>query len=92
VPVARVTPNAPPFLVIHGSKDSVIPVEQAQSFVQRLRGGLAFDGGLPGVARRGPWLWTSSTVNAPAWRRTRRRLFLTTFYRTETQIGAKEVI
>ena len=29
--------NAPPFLVIHGSRDSVIPVEQARSFVERLR-------------------------------------------------------
>ena len=29
--------NAPPFLVIHGSSDSVIPVEQARSFVERLR-------------------------------------------------------
>ena len=37
-PIARVHRNAPPFLVIHGSKDSVIPVEQARSFVERLRG------------------------------------------------------
>jgi acetyl esterase/lipase len=36
-PIARVHRNAPPFLVIHGSKDSVIPVEQARSFVERLR-------------------------------------------------------
>ena len=36
-PIARVHPNAPPFLVIHGSNDSVIPVEQARSFVERLR-------------------------------------------------------
>lgn len=36
-PIARVHRNAPPFLVIHGSKDSVIPVEQARSFVDRLR-------------------------------------------------------
>ncbi|CAM4439786.1 Carboxylesterase NlhH [Mycobacterium basiliense] len=36
-PIARVHTNAPPFLVIHGSSDSVIPVAQARSFVERLR-------------------------------------------------------
>lgn len=36
-PIQRVTRNAPPFLVIHGSRDCVIPVEQARSFVERLR-------------------------------------------------------
>src|SRR5262249_4748907 len=36
-PIARVHSNAPPFLVIHGSRDSVIPIEQARSFVERLR-------------------------------------------------------
>ncbi|BBY63663.1 alpha/beta hydrolase [Mycolicibacterium helvum] len=37
-PIARIHPKAPPFLVVHGSGDSVIPVEQARSFVERLRG------------------------------------------------------
>jgi acetyl esterase/lipase len=36
-PIARIHPKAPPFLVVHGSGDSVIPVAQAQSFVDRLR-------------------------------------------------------
>jgi acetyl esterase/lipase len=36
-PIARIHPKAPPFLVVHGSGDSVIPVEQARSFVERLR-------------------------------------------------------
>jgi acetyl esterase/lipase len=36
-PIAQVHPDAPPFLVIHGSGDSVIPVAQARSFVERLR-------------------------------------------------------
>ena len=36
-PIARINPDAPPFLVIHGSSDKVIPVEQARSFVERLR-------------------------------------------------------
>jgi acetyl esterase/lipase len=36
-PIHRAHRNAPPFLVIHGSRDRVIPVEQARSFVDRLR-------------------------------------------------------
>ena len=36
-PIARVHPEAPPFLVVHGSGDTVIPVAQARSFVERLR-------------------------------------------------------
>jgi acetyl esterase/lipase len=36
-PVARVRPDAPPFLVVHGSADTVIPVAQAREFVERLR-------------------------------------------------------
>ncbi|MCW2655054.1 MAG: esterase [Mycobacterium sp.] len=38
-PIARVRPDAPPFLVVHGTADTVIPVEQAQMFVERLRAG-----------------------------------------------------
>ena len=36
-PIARVHLEATPFLVIHGSNDTVIPVAQARSFVERLR-------------------------------------------------------
>jgi acetyl esterase/lipase len=36
-PIARVNADAPPFLVIHGTGDTVIPVEQARGFVERLR-------------------------------------------------------
>ncbi len=36
-PIARVHQDAPPFLVIHGSADNVIPVEQARSFVGSLQ-------------------------------------------------------
>ena len=35
-PIARVRADAPPFLVVHGSADSLIPVEQARAFVERL--------------------------------------------------------
>jgi acetyl esterase/lipase len=37
-PVSQVRADAPPFLVIHGTHDSVIPVEVARAFVRRLRG------------------------------------------------------
>jgi acetyl esterase/lipase len=36
-PVTRVGPHAPPFFVLHGANDSLIPVEQARWFVERLR-------------------------------------------------------
>ncbi|WP_162464284.1 MULTISPECIES: alpha/beta hydrolase [unclassified Mycolicibacterium] len=36
-PIAQIHPDAPPFLVIHGTADSVIPVAQARSFVDRLK-------------------------------------------------------
>lgn len=36
-PIAQVHPDAPPFLVVHGSADTVIPVGQARGFVERLR-------------------------------------------------------
>lgn len=35
-PIARVHPDAPPFFVVHGSKDHVIPVAQARQFVEKL--------------------------------------------------------
>jgi acetyl esterase/lipase len=37
-PVHRVHAGAPPFLVIHGSADSLVPVADARRFVERLRG------------------------------------------------------
>jgi acetyl esterase/lipase len=36
-PLARVTDSAPPFFVVHGGSDFVIPVAQARTFVDRLR-------------------------------------------------------
>jgi acetyl esterase/lipase len=36
-PMDRVHSFAPPFLVVHGSHDSLIPVGEARSFVDRLR-------------------------------------------------------
>ncbi|ODR05072.1 esterase [Mycolicibacillus koreensis] len=36
-PILRVHPQAPPFLVVHGTRDTVIPVAQARDFVAELR-------------------------------------------------------
>jgi acetyl esterase/lipase len=36
-PIARTHADAPPFLVVHGSGDTVIPVQQARDFVAKLR-------------------------------------------------------
>jgi dipeptidyl aminopeptidase/acylaminoacyl peptidase len=38
-PVSRVHPQAPPFLVVHGDRDTVVPVEDARRFVQAFRDG-----------------------------------------------------
>jgi acetyl esterase/lipase len=35
-PLFRVHPEAPPFFVLHGTADSVIPVEEAREFVAAL--------------------------------------------------------
>ena len=36
-PITYVNPDAPPFFVLHGRNDSLIPVEQARAFVGQLR-------------------------------------------------------
>jgi acetyl esterase/lipase len=36
-PIHRLTPNAPPFFVVHGEDDSIIPVEEAREFVAAMR-------------------------------------------------------
>ena len=51
-PVDRIHKNAPPFLVIHGSNDNLIPVGEARAFIERLRSVSAATVGyveLPGV-------------------------------------------
>jgi acetyl esterase/lipase len=35
--ISHVGPHAPPFFVLHGTNDSLVPVEQARSFVDELR-------------------------------------------------------
>lgn len=36
-PIARVRLDAPPFLIVHGAADTVVPVAQARDFADRLR-------------------------------------------------------
>jgi acetyl esterase/lipase len=36
-PIAHVSADAPPFFVLHGRNDSLVPVEQARAFTARLR-------------------------------------------------------
>ncbi|MBD3646337.1 MAG: prolyl oligopeptidase family serine peptidase, partial [Pseudomonadales bacterium] len=35
-PLVQVNPDAPPFLIIHGDKDTLVPVEEARLFAERL--------------------------------------------------------
>jgi acetyl esterase/lipase len=51
-PVDRIHPDAPPFLLVHGSRDNLIPVGEAREFVEKLRSVSAATVGyieLPGV-------------------------------------------
>ncbi|MBC2958993.1 alpha/beta hydrolase [Nocardioides deserti] len=36
-PILRITPDAPDFFVLHGAYDTLVPVSQARSFVEKLR-------------------------------------------------------
>ena len=36
-PITRISPEAPPFLIIHGDKDTLVPVEQARIFTEELK-------------------------------------------------------
>src|SRR5262249_31399656 len=37
-PIALVRPDAPPFFVVHGTLDTLVPVNEARRFVAALRG------------------------------------------------------
>ncbi|MCZ0731001.1 alpha/beta hydrolase [Mycolicibacterium iranicum] len=90
-PMARIHSEAPPFLVIHGTGDSVIPVAQAQGFVERLRNVSRSIVGyieLPG-AGHGFDMTDGARTGATA---TAIGLFLNHIHRNRSLIGAKEVI
>ncbi|MGE0215113.1 alpha/beta hydrolase fold domain-containing protein [Mycolicibacterium sp.] len=90
-PIARVHPEAPPFLVVHGTGDSVIPVAQARSFVDRLQQVSRSVVGyleLPG-AGHGFDMTDGARTGAVS---TAIGLFLNHIHRNRSLIGAKEVI
>ncbi|MGB0435958.1 MAG: alpha/beta hydrolase fold domain-containing protein [Mycobacterium sp.] len=90
-PIARIHPDAPPFLVVHGTGDSVIPVAQARSFVERLSGVSRSAVGyveLPG-AGHGFDLMDGARTGSAA---TAIGLFLNHIHRNRSLAGAKEVI
>lgn len=90
-PIARVHPGAPPFLVVHGTGDSVIPVAQARAFVERLRGVSRSSVSyieLPGAGHAFDMIDGARTGSMA----TAIGLFLNQIHRNRTLIGAKEVI
>jgi acetyl esterase/lipase len=90
-PIARVHVAAPPFLVIHGTGDTVIPVEQARSFVERLRAAsrsVVSYMELPGAGHGFDMIDGARTGSAA----TAIGLFLNQIHRNRTLIRAKEVI
>ena len=90
-PIARVHAEAPPFLVVHGTGDSVIPVAQARSFVERLQGvsrSVVSYVELPG-AGHGFDMMDGARTGAAS---TAIGLFLNQIHRNRSLIGAKEVI
>jgi dipeptidyl aminopeptidase/acylaminoacyl peptidase len=90
-PIARIHPDAPPFLVIHGSSDTIIPVEQARAFVDDLhavsRSPVSYVE-LPG-AGHGFDMTDGARTGAVA---TAIGLFLKQIHRTRDPIGVKQVI
>jgi len=90
-PTARVHADAPPFLVMHGAGDSVIPVAQARSFVERLRAvsqSVVSYVELPG-AGHGFDMIDGARTGAST---TAIGLFLNQIHRNRSLIGAKKVI
>lgn len=90
-PIARVHSDAPPFLVIHGTGDSVIPVAQARSFVEQLRAVSQTVVGyveLPGAGHAFDMIDGARTGSMS----TAIGLFLNQIHRNRSLIGAKKVI
>jgi acetyl esterase/lipase len=90
-PIAQVHADAPPFLVIHGTGDSVIPVEQARGFVERLRAAshsVVSYIELPGAGHAFDMIDGARTGSMA----TAIGLFLNQIHRNRTLIRAKRVI
>lgn len=87
-PITRVHAQAPAFLAVHGSRDTIIPVEQARSFVTELRSVSRAQVGyleLPGAGHgfdMTDGARTGTTVTAIG-------LFLNQIHRSRTEISVK---
>jgi acetyl esterase/lipase len=90
-PIARTHAQAPPFLVVHGSGDNVIPVQQARDFVDKLSADsreVVCYVELPGAGHGfdmtdGPRTGSMATAIG---------LFLNQIHRNKTLVGGKQVI
>lgn len=90
-PIARTRADAPPFLVVHGSGDTVIPVQQARDFVERLQGvsrSVVSYAELPGAGHGFDMTDGARTGSAA----TAIGLFLNQVHRNQTLVGSKQVI
>ena len=90
-PIAWVHADAPPFLVVHGTGDSVIPVAQARAFVDELRAVSEAPVGyieLPGAGHAFD-MTDGARTGAAA---TAIGLFCNHVHRNRSLIGAKQVI
>ena len=90
-PIARLHPDAPPTLIVHGSADTVIPVEQARAFAERLRAVTRSKVGyleLPG-AGHGFDMTDGARTGAV---NTAIGLFLNQIHRDRSTVGGKQVI
>jgi acetyl esterase/lipase len=90
-PIARIHDNAPPFLVVHGGGDTVIPVQQARDFVAKLgsvsRSAVSY-AELPGAGHgfdMTDGARTGSTATAIG-------LFLNQIHRNRMLVGSQQVI
>ena len=90
-PIARVHAGAPPFLIVHGSADTVIPVQQARAFADRLRAVSRSKVGyleLPG-AGHGFDMTDGARTGAMS---TAIGLFLNQIHRDRSTVGSKQII
>jgi acetyl esterase/lipase len=90
-PIARVHCDAPPFLVVHGSADSLVPVAQASAFVDRLRATSRASVGyleLPGAGHAFDMTDGARTASAV----TAIGLFLNEIHRSHRASQAKQVV
>ena len=90
-PTARVHADAPPFLVLHGSGDTVIPVQQARDFVEKLKGvsrSAVSYAELPGAGHGFDMTDGARTGSAA----TAIGLFLNQVRRNQSLVGSKQVI